>query len=177
MATTASGSPYVLGTDNITTYPTTSLALANRVDSVASTAASDLASSVSTINSALALKSDILSEPMTDGTITTNVLTFDLSLGNVVFIATAPSAAFTVNFTNAATTNGRSTSASVIVTQGATGYIPNVVQVAGSAVTIKWQGGTAPTPTSSAGKFDVFSFSLLRRSSTWTAFGSSLANF
>jgi len=34
MATTAQGTPYVAGSDTITSYPTTSLALANRVDDV-----------------------------------------------------------------------------------------------------------------------------------------------
>lgn len=38
MATTAAGTPYVEGSDTITSYPTTSLSLANRVDSVESTA-------------------------------------------------------------------------------------------------------------------------------------------
>lgn len=44
MATTGAGSPYVTGTDNITGYPTTSLALANRVDAVESGAAAALTS-------------------------------------------------------------------------------------------------------------------------------------
>lgn len=34
MATTAAGTPYVVSSDTITSYPTTSLALANRVDTV-----------------------------------------------------------------------------------------------------------------------------------------------
>lgn len=38
MATTAQGTPYVTGSDTITSYPTTSLALANRVDAVEDTA-------------------------------------------------------------------------------------------------------------------------------------------
>jgi hypothetical protein len=38
MATTVDGTPYVTGAENITAYPTTSLALAQRVDSVGSTA-------------------------------------------------------------------------------------------------------------------------------------------
>lgn len=38
MATTVDGTPYVQGSDNITSYPTTSLALANRVDSIGTTA-------------------------------------------------------------------------------------------------------------------------------------------
>lgn len=39
MATTAGGTPYVVGTDTITSYPTTSLALANRVDAIAASVA------------------------------------------------------------------------------------------------------------------------------------------
>ncbi len=35
MATTALGTPYVTGSDNITSYPTTSLALATRIDAIA----------------------------------------------------------------------------------------------------------------------------------------------
>lgn len=38
MATTAAGTPYVEGSDTITSYPTTSLSLANRVDAVESSA-------------------------------------------------------------------------------------------------------------------------------------------
>ena len=38
MATTAAGTPYVEGSDTITSYPTTSLSLANRVDSIESSA-------------------------------------------------------------------------------------------------------------------------------------------
>lgn len=41
MATTAAGTPYVEGSDTITSYPTTSLSLANRVDSVESTASAN----------------------------------------------------------------------------------------------------------------------------------------
>jgi len=38
MPTTGDGTPYVAGSDTITSYPTTSLALANRVDSIGTTA-------------------------------------------------------------------------------------------------------------------------------------------
>jgi hypothetical protein len=101
----------------------------------------------------------------------------DVANGNVGFIATAPSAAMTFNFTNVPTTNSKITSVTVFVTQGATGYIPTTLQIAGTGATIKWPGGTAPTPTSSAGKIDVFSFSLIRRSSAWTVLGTSILNF
>jgi len=117
------------------------------------------------------------SEVVTDYTLASNVLTMDVTNGNVGYIATAPTAAMTFNFTNAPTTNGASITASIFVVQGATGYIPSTVQIAGTGQTIKWAGGAAPTPTSSAGKIDVFSFTLIRRSSAWTVLGSALAGF
>ena len=127
--------------------------------------------------SASDLNTDFLSENVTDYTLASNVLTMDVSVSNVAFIATAPTAAMTFNFTNAPTGNGKSVSVTIFVTQGATGYIPTTLQIAGSAQTIKWQGGTAPTPTRTAGKIDIFSFSFIRRGSAWTVLGSSLLAF
>jgi hypothetical protein len=125
----------------------------------------------------LATKADVTSETVTDYTLASNVLTMDVANGNVGFIATAPSAAMTFNFTNVPTTNSKITSVTIFVTQGSTGYVPSTVQIAGTGQTIKWPGGSAPTPTSSAGKIDVFSFSLIRRSSAWTVLGTSILNF
>lgn len=118
-----------------------------------------------------------VAEAVVDVTISTNVATLDYTTGLVAFIGTAPGANFTVNLTNAPATNGQALSVVLFVTQGATGYIPSAFQVAGSAQTIKWLGGSAPTPTSSAGKIDVFSFTLIRRSSAWTVLATSSLNF
>jgi hypothetical protein len=101
----------------------------------------------------------------------------DLTNGNLGFIGTAPTAAMTFNFTNVPTLDARSITVTVFVTQGATGYIPTTLQIAGSGQTIKWAGGSAPTATSGAGKIDVFSFTFIRRSSAWTVLGTSLLNF
>ena len=129
------------------------------------------------IVSSLAAKADITSETVTDYTLASNVLTMDMANGNVGFIGTAPTAAMTFNFTNVPTTNGKAVTVTVFVTQGATGYLPTTLQIGGSAQTIKWPGGSAPTATSGAGKIDVFSFTFIRRSSTWTVLGSSLVNY
>lgn len=118
-----------------------------------------------------------ISEAITDIIISSNILTFDTAVSNVAFVATAPTANFTLNVTNAPTTDGRAITVVAFIVQGATGFIPNVLQVAAAAQTIKWQGGTAPTPTSVAGKTDVFSFTLIRRSGTWNVLGSALLNF
>jgi hypothetical protein len=112
-------------------------------------------------------------EAVIESSVSASVVTADYSTGDIFYVGTAPASNFTVNLTNAPTDNGKSITVVIFVTQGATGYIPNAVQVAGSAQTIKWANGAAPTPTSSAGKIDIFSFTFVRRSSAWTVFGSS----
>ena len=112
-------------------------------------------------------------EAVIDSSVSASVVTADYSTGDIFYVGTAPASNFTVNLTNSPTDNGKAITVVIFVTQGATGYIPNAVQVASSAQTIKWANGTAPTPTSSSGKIDIFSFTFVRRSSAWTVFGSS----
>jgi cytoskeletal protein CcmA (bactofilin family) len=121
-----------------------------------------------------ALTAAEMSEIATSGTITTNVLTLDWTTTNITYVS-SPAANFTLNVTNAPTTNDRALAVTVLVTQGGTGYIPSALQIAGSAQTIKWSGGSAPAGT--ANKIDIFSFVLLRTGSAWTVFGSSSLNF
>ncbi len=116
-------------------------------------------------------------EKVVDSTITSNVMTCDYTTGTIFYQATAPSSNFTVNVTNAPTDNGNAITISIFVVQGTTGYTPSALQVAGSAQTIKWAGGSSPTPTSSSGKIDLFTFTLIRRSSTWTVLGSANLNY
>jgi hypothetical protein len=112
-------------------------------------------------------------EVVLDASVSASVVTADYSTGDIFYVGTAPSSNFTVNLTNAPTDNGKAITVVIFVTQGATGYIPNAVQVAGAGQTIKWANSAAPVPTSSAGKIDIFSFTFIRRSSAWTVFGSS----
>ena len=83
----------------------------------------------------------------------------------------------TFNFTNVPTDNDFIMTTNVLVTQGATGRIPSTLNINGSAATIRWVNGVAPTPTSSAGKVDIFSFSFLRTGSAWIVFASANTNF
>lgn len=123
------------------------------------------------------LDTEEIREAVNDATITTNVLTANYNNGTIWFVGTAPSANFTINITNLPSDDNKAVTVVAMVTQGATGYIPNALQVAGSAQTIKWLGGTTPTPTSSAGKIDVFNFTLIRRSSAWTVLANSSLNY
>lgn len=49
----------------------------------------------------------------------------------------------------------------LMATQGATPYYPNVIQIDGTAVTPKWQGGTAPTAGNASG-IDVYTFTITK---------------
>lgn len=115
-------------------------------------------------------------EKVSDSSISSNVMTCDYSTGGVFYQATAPSANFTVNITNLPTDNGNAITISIFVAQGATQGIPNAVQVAGAAQTLRWTGGNTPTA-SASGKIDVFTFTLIRRSSAWTVLGSANLNY
>ena len=119
-----------------------------------------------------------VAEKVADITLASNVATLDWATSNVFYIATAPSAAMTFNVTNVPTTVSKIMTINVFVTQGSTGYIPSTFQIGGSGQTIKWAGGTAPTPTSSAGKIDIFSFTMQRTSGgAWLVYGASSLNF
>jgi len=115
-------------------------------------------------------------ESVYDASIVSGSATLSYSSGNIFYISSA-SDNFTANLTNVPTTNGKTITISIMVSQGATGYIPNVFAIDNSIQTIKWSAGVIPTPTSSVGKTDIFNFTLIRRSDVWTVFATSSLNF
>jgi hypothetical protein len=76
---------------------------------------------------------------------------------------------FTANFINMLTDPGFVYNASLFLFQGNTGYIPNAVQINGSAQTIQWSGGSAPT--GSANKTDIVSFTFINTNTSWIVVG------
>jgi len=110
-------------------------------------------------------------------TLSSNTATCDWSLGNIYYISTAPTGNMTFNFTNMPTDNDKVMTVNVLVTQGSTGYIPTTLQIAGTNQPIRWSAAAAPTPTSSAGKIDIFSFTMIRTGSAWIVFGNSNLNY
>ena len=116
-------------------------------------------------------------ETLVPVTVSSNAIAADWSAGNVYYIGTAPSANFAVTLTNVPTDNDKIMTINVLVTQGSVGYVPSSMTVNGSSVTIKWPGGSAPTPTSTAGKLDIFNFTLVRTGSSWIVLASSNLNF
>ena len=111
-------------------------------------------------------------------TLSTNAGTLDWTAGNIYYVATAPTGNMTFNVTNVPTDNSKIMTINVFVTQGSTGYIPGTFQIGGTSQTIRWAGGSAPTATSSAGKIDVFSFTMQRTSAgAWIVYATSSLNF
>jgi len=127
------------------------------------------------ITGTLSLKG--IREEVVDATPSTNVYTCNYSSGAIFYSTSAPSADFTVNLTNVPTDNGKAITVSIVITQGSTGYIPGTVQIADVGQTIKWVGGSAPTPTSSSGKIDIFNLTLIRRSGSWTVLANANLNY
>jgi hypothetical protein len=105
-------------------------------------------------------------EVVVNNSFSTNVLTANYNDGAIHYIATAPTANFTISLTNVPTTTPKSITMAFLVTQGATGYIPTTFNINGSSQTIRWVGGSAPSPTSSVGKIDIFNFTIILSTST-----------
>ena len=119
-----------------------------------------------------------LREQVVDVTLSSNSGTLDWSAGNIYYVGTAPTGNMTYNLTNVPTDNSKIMTINVFVVQGSTGYVPGTFQIGGTSQTIRWVGGSAPTPTSSAGKIDIFSFTLQRTSAgAWIVYASAALNF
>ena len=103
----------------------------------------------------------------------TTPYTIDWLAGAIHYLTTIPSN-LTVNITNLPTTANRNYVVSIYLVQGGTPYFVNVLQIAGSAITIKWAGGSAPTATAS--RVEIQTFSLFYSGAAWTAL-SQLSSF
>ena len=121
------------------------------------------------VNGATGPTPSLQTETINLKTSATGVVAHDYTQGGL-FYHTSVSANFTANFTNVPTTNDRVNNFTLIIIQGASAYYPNAVQIDGSAQTIKWVDSTTPTP--SANKTEIYSFSLIRTGSAWNVIGS-----
>jgi len=120
-----------------------------------------------TVNNQLIIE-DGVSEKFSSLTGATGVVAHDCDNGHI-FYHTSISADFTANFTNLGLSTNYSTNLTLILNQGATARIPSAVQVNGSAQTINWQGGSAPSGTSNG--IDAVSFTILRVSGSYIVLG------
>ena len=120
-----------------------------------------------TVNNQLIIE-DGVSEKFSSLTGATGVVAHDCDNGQI-FYHSSISANFTANFTNLGLSTNYSTNLTLILNQGATARIPSAVQIGGSAQTINWQGGSAPSGTSNG--IDAVSFTILRVSGSYIVLG------
>ena len=118
-----------------------------------------------------ALVTGIRETATVSATAATGTINFDTLTQVVLYYTTNASGNFTVNFRGNSGTSldslmstGQSLSTTFLVTNGSTAYYNSAVQVDGSSVTPKWQGGTAPT-SGNASSIDSYTYVLIKTGS------------
>jgi hypothetical protein len=112
-------------------------------------------------------------------TAATGTINYDITTQSVLYYTSNASANWTVNFRASSGTSlnslmgvGQSMTAAFLVTQGSTAYYNSAVQIDGTSVTPRWQGGTAPT-SGNASSVDVYVYTIIKTASaTYTVFAS-----
>lgn len=106
------------------------------------------------------------------------VLTCNYNDGCIFYLPSGVPSVFTVSITNVPTDNNYAATISIIVNQGSPAYYPSTstLNVNGSSVSIKWANSSAPT-SGNANKIDIWNFTLIRYSDTWTVLGSESKNY
>jgi hypothetical protein len=141
-------------------------------------------STVATLAGSQTLTNKVLLSPeertTVSATAATGTVNFDASTQGVLYYTTNASANWTLNIrgTSSATLSsilavGDAITVTHLVTQGSTAYYNSAVQVDGSSVTPKWQGGTAPTA-GNASSVDAYVYTVVKTAATptYTVFAS-----
>ena len=112
-------------------------------------------------------------------TAATGTINYDVTTQSVLYYTSNASANWTVNFRassgtslNTAMSTGQALTVTFLVTQGTTAYYNNTVQIDGSSVTPKYQGGTAWS-SGNASSIDAYSYTIIKTgSATFTVLAS-----
>ena len=104
-------------------------------------------------------------------TAATGTIAFDVTTQSVLYYTSNASANWTVNFRGSSGTSlntlmstGQTMTVAFLVTQGTTAYYNSAVQVDGSSVTPKYQGGTAWSAGNASG-IDVYTYTIIKTGS------------
>jgi hypothetical protein len=104
---------------------------------------------------------------------TASSVVYDFTIGSIWYHATA-SNNYSANFINIPTTNNRAITATIIISQGATGYSPTSVRIDGITQSVKWSAGTYSVSTN---KIDVVGFTFLRSGNAWAQVLGQISSF
>jgi hypothetical protein len=113
-----------------------------------------------------------ITEPSTiSATAATGTIAYDVTTQSVLYYTSNASANWTVNFRassgtslNTAMATGQSITVAFLVTQGTTAYYNSAVQVDGTSVTPKYQGGSAWTA-GNASSIDIYTYTIVKTGS------------
>jgi hypothetical protein len=149
----------------------TSLAGANIPVTNVANSFTGLQTFVGTSSNADLKTSNIIETATVSATAATGTINYDITTQSVLYYTSNASANWTVNFRGSSGTSlntimatGESMSVTFLVTNGSTAYYNSAVQVDGSSVTPKWQGGTAPT-SGNASSIDSYTYVLIKTGS------------
>lgn len=113
----------------------------------------------------------------------TSTQNYDVLTQSVQYFTTSAANNWTLNLRgNSGTTLnstmavGQAMTAVVVTTQGASPFYNNVLQIDGSTVTPKWQGGTAPSAGNASG-LDVYTYTVIKTASATYTVLASLVQF
>ena len=114
----------------------------------------------------------------TTATAATGTTNFDADTQGVIYYTSNASADWTLNVRGSSSTTlnsklstGDSFTLAFLVTQGGTAYKHSALTIDGSAQTVKWSGGTAPS-TGNASSIDIYQFTIIKTASaTYTVLG------
>jgi hypothetical protein len=122
-------------------------------------------------------------EKVTLQTTTSETINFDCKTQAIEFYTADQTADRTINFRGDSSTTldtmlavGESITVSIAMTQGSTAYYLSTYQIDGSAVTPKWQGGSAPDSGNASG-VDVYTFVIIKTGSATFTVLASLTDF
>jgi len=112
-------------------------------------------------------------------TAATGTINFYVNSQSVLYYTSNASANWTLNVAfssgtslNSALATGQTVTIAFLVTQGSTAYYPSGFQIDGTSVTLKWQGGTAPS-SGDASAIDVYTYAITKTASaTYTVLAS-----
>jgi hypothetical protein len=174
---TANNSLTFSGTDSTTmTFPSSSATVAGLAIAQTFTALQTFSGSTSVAATKLTNAKEVAT---VSATAATGTIAYDVTTQSVLYYTSNASANWTVNFRGSSGTSlntlmdtGESITVAFLVTQGATAYYNNVVQVDGSAVTPKYQGGTA-WAAGNASSIDAYVYTIVKTgSAAFTVFAS-----
>lgn len=116
-------------------------------------------------------------------TAATGTINFDVTTQSVLYYTTNASGNFTLNFRassgtslNTAMNTGDSVTVAFLNTNGGTAYYNSAVTIDGSAVTPKWQGGTAPS-SGNASSIDIYVYTIVKTASATFTVAASQTKF